>query len=515
MKMDDSASTPQIPSTGITFSAIALLSILALSTNLYLSLLKNQALYESKLNSIKQQVNISFEQSVSQLNSQFSLLIDHYKNMPTHISAMRENRRTDLYNLTINDYRALRQKEPHLYVMHYFDTKNITILRMHKPQSFGDDLSKIRPIVAHVNRTQSQANGFEVGKNGITYRVTTPVFDNQNNHIGALEFGIKLDYFVEHLSKWFDLRSQVLVKSTSLKNLSFKDQYKNQQREHTIIYEDGLFKNNFEKAKIKDNIYHYKNKTYLLIDNIELRSFDGNPIVKFNLLKDVTQFYEHHNNQVQFQIYFNLIVFLLFLFALYWILNNYKNHFIKVILKLKKSELKQQFFKESSEKDDLTGALNRRSWNLQLTRFLNDTEPKDKIQNAILFFDVDHFKDVNDKHGHLVGDNVLQQLSKVVKQEFRAHDNLYRWGGEEFCLLLPNTTLKQAEIKAEHLRKCVENSNWPENIKITISLGVTQIQANDTLTSIQNRMDHLMYQAKSNGRNCYVSDNTTEQHNSY
>lgn len=505
---ENSHSENQIPSTGIIFTIIALLSTLALATNLYMSLLQNDNLYQYKLNAVQQQVETSFEQTVSQLNTQFGLIIAHYKNMPTHINAMRENRRIDLYKYSINDYRHLRQTQPHLFVMHYFDTKNVTILRMHKPQSFGDDLTKIRPIVAHVNRTQIQASGFEPGKNGITYRITTPVFDSDNNHVGALEFGITLDYFVKQFANWFDLESQVLVKTETLKNLSYNTAFK-QQGNFSIIYEDEVFKDNQIQADNENSIIHIGNKTYLLINNIMLDTFDNQPIVRFNLLSDITPFYERHNKQIQFEIFFNLIVLLLFLISLYWILNNYKKQVIHTIEKLKISEFKQQYFKESSEKDDLTGALNRRSWNLQLARFLRDKEPTEKTNSALLFFDIDHFKSVNDNYGHLLGDQVLQQLSAIVQHEFRANDHFYRWGGEEFCLLLEDVSLSQAEDKAEHLRETVIRSDWPEKIEITISLGVTQIKEYDNLKSLEERMDELMYQAKSAGRNCYVSDSTS------
>lgn len=487
------------PNTFLIYASLALLSTLAFATNLYFSLQQNQYLYDHKLALIKDQAQSCFAKSEKHLSTQFSLLISHYKQMPNYINAIKNHEREKLYALSLPDYKNLRSIQPHLYVMHYFDENNTTILRMHKPQSYGDDLTKIRPIVAYVNRNKTQASGFEAGKNGVTYRITTPLSDLENNHIGVLEFGINLDYFIEDFAQRFNVESEVLVKTDSLKNLTYDFSYKTRD-EYTIFYQDASFTDIEQQAN--KNIINKEGKTFLVIPNIYLNSFDGKPLVKFNFLKDITTFHQYHQQNIQTFILLNLLTLTLFLISLYWILRTYKQRILNATQALKVSENRQQLFKKHSEKDSLTGALNRRAWQKDLRKLINQTPAN---QHAIIFLDIDHFKRVNDDYGHLVGDKVLKQLTQNIKHKFRAHDQFYRWGGEEFALILEDMSLEQGIQKAEEIRKNIELGQWPENLMITASIGITSIKEGDTVEALQTRMDELMYQAKSNGRNRCVS----------
>ena len=489
-----------IPKTYLIYASLALLSTIVFLINLYFSLQQNQHLYDNKLALIKEQAHIDFSKSEKYLNTQFELLISHYKQMPVYIDAIKNNQRQKLYELSLPDYKNLRSIQPHLYVMHYFDTNNKTILRMHKPQSYGDDLSKIRPIVAFVNHNKIQASGFEGGKNGITYRITTPLFDQQNDHIGVLEFGINLDYFIEEFAQRFNVKSEVLVKTDSLDNLTYKTSFKT-RGEYTVFYQDPELINRHLQSD--EQIWQKDNKTYLVIPNISLNSYDGQAFVKFNFLKDITEFHQYRQQQIQSFILLNLVTLTIFLISLYFILRSYKNRILHATKALKNSENRQQYFKNHSEKDSLTGALNRRSWQKDLRKLIHQAPFN---QHGIIFLDIDHFKQINDECGHLIGDKVLQQLTKSIKNQFRVHDQFYRWGGEEFALILKNVSLEQTLLKAEEIRKNIEQNHWPENLKITVSIGVTTIRTDDSIEALQTRMDELMYQAKSKGRNCCVSD---------
>ena len=122
---------------------------------------------------------------------------------------------------------------------------------------------------------------------------------------------------------------------------------------------------------------------------------------------------------------------------------------------------------------------------------------------SIIFFDIDHFKKVNDTYGHKMGDFVLIELAKLVSQHIRSSDIFGRWGGEEFLLILPETPIDKAEKLAEKLRKIVENYDF-DGLSITISLGVTGYTKGDDSNSIMMRVDKLLYKAKELGRNKVV-----------
>ena len=121
---------------------------------------------------------------------------------------------------------------------------------------------------------------------------------------------------------------------------------------------------------------------------------------------------------------------------------------------------------------------------------------------SLIMLDIDHFKKINDKYGHIVGDKVLVKLVDLLHKRQRKLDYVFRAGGEEFVLILRNTGLQQAISLAENLRKNVEEMELLEGEKITISLGVAEYQTGETEVEWLNRADELLYEAKNSGRNC-------------
>ncbi len=123
--------------------------------------------------------------------------------------------------------------------------------------------------------------------------------------------------------------------------------------------------------------------------------------------------------------------------------------------------------------------------------------------SCLLLLDIDHFKAINDTFGHNAGDEVLIAVGHSIKSRLREYDFLWRWGGEEFLILLPNTGLKQAVTVAEDLRKCVASLSI-DNIDqrtITISVGVSTLQPNESSHHSVARVDEMLYRAKAGGRN--------------
>ena len=158
--------------------------------------------------------------------------------------------------------------------------------------------------------------------------------------------------------------------------------------------------------------------------------------------------------------------------------------------------------KDAAQRDPLTGAWNRR----QFESFLADAHAQVTRYGhpySLLLIDVDHFKSVNDRFGHDVGDKVLVKLCDTLTSRMRETDNLCRWGGEEFIILLPQTSLENGHALAENLRQTVNQLSIPplESISISISIGVAQFKTQDKIEQVIKRADEALFRAKANGRN--------------
>jgi diguanylate cyclase (GGDEF)-like protein/PAS domain S-box-containing protein len=150
--------------------------------------------------------------------------------------------------------------------------------------------------------------------------------------------------------------------------------------------------------------------------------------------------------------------------------------------------------------DTLTGIFNRLKFNELL-----DIEIRGAMRYrhplSMIMFDIDHFKSINDTYGHLIGDAVLKEIAGLVAGNIRNVDVFARWGGEEFVILSPDSSLKAVSQVAEKLRKLIEVSSFSSPCKVTVSFGLAEFKEDDVANSFLNRADAALYRAKSFGRN--------------
>ncbi len=155
--------------------------------------------------------------------------------------------------------------------------------------------------------------------------------------------------------------------------------------------------------------------------------------------------------------------------------------------------------------DPLTGAFNRRHFMEELHREMGRGN-RYAVPFSLIMLDIDHFKVVNDRFGHETGDRVLKGLVKLIRERIRTLDVLARWGGEEFLIMLVNTTLPQAVHLAEALLEELRTWPFPEIGLLTASFGVAQYRDRESTDALLTRVDDLMYQAKQKGRALVVHD---------
>ena len=154
--------------------------------------------------------------------------------------------------------------------------------------------------------------------------------------------------------------------------------------------------------------------------------------------------------------------------------------------------------------DGLTKLYNSRSFYSQLELEV-DRYNRYKHPLSLLLLDIDNFKEFNDNFGHLEGDKVLVRFSQIIKSCLRTNDSAYRYGGEEFTVILPETNGDEAKTVAQRIRSSLETEKFKpipdRNAKITISIGVTQYFPKEELSAFIRRADKAMYLSKKNGRN--------------
>ena len=166
-------------------------------------------------------------------------------------------------------------------------------------------------------------------------------------------------------------------------------------------------------------------------------------------------------------------------------------------------EIKNQELERLAKTDFLTGLYNRICLDEIL---LHEHQRFERYQSVfgLILIDLDYFKEINDNHGHLTGDQVLVEISKLLKLHCRSVDTVARWGGEEFLIVTPETNQQGLKVIAENLRESIECHSFPTSIRVTASIGITTCRKGDSVERLISRVDKALYEAKDSGRNSVV-----------
>jgi len=218
---------------------------------------------------------------------------------------------------------------------------------------------------------------------------------------------------------------------------------------------------------------------------------------KDNTIENITKRY--YNKETDYSLIIKIFIGIFFIVAIIIYHNRKLFRANKQLFQL------QQELKEQAHRDPLTNLYNRRYFSEVAVNMIS-LKKREKQDIGIIMLDIDKFKLVNDTYGHGIGDDVLKDLASLLLKHTRASDIVARVGGEEFIILLPNTSLEESVSIANKLRKLIENSQIKiddkNSLNFTISLGVTKVLENDTkIDTFLNRADEALYKAKESGRN--------------
>ncbi|MEK6945379.1 MAG: GGDEF domain-containing protein [Nanoarchaeota archaeon] len=154
--------------------------------------------------------------------------------------------------------------------------------------------------------------------------------------------------------------------------------------------------------------------------------------------------------------------------------------------------------------DEKTGLYNHKFFETELEMEIEKAK-RDQQKLSLIITDIDFFKKINDKYGHIKADELLAQLAKVLQKQVRKSDVIARFGGEEFFILLPETNFEKAKRLSSRLKNAIHSDNFLKKHGLTVSGGITQFRKNDSKKSFKSRADKALYEAKKNGRDRFVA----------
>ncbi|OHW63269.1 putative diguanylate cyclase YdaM [Andreesenia angusta] len=416
--------------------------------------------------------------------------------------ATRDRLRKELYGYLQKDYVFSTEYDFRQLHFHFPDTTSF--LRMHEPEKYGDNLGEVRESIRIVNEEKRYVKGFEEGKIYNGYRFIYPLSYN-GQHVGSVEVSISFDALASVLSELYDRDYFFAVKKDVVTNTLFKEELENYTESffsedylfdlglleseskvlalktvEMIMDESGDISYELEQGEKFGVLSEYGGQDYIL-NFLPIENISGKVVAYFISLSGDTDLFHIKTEYIQRTVHINVIILLLFFVFVMHIRNISQLETISYV-------------------DNLTKIYNRHKF-LELAESELSRSIRYGSDLSFILFDLDHFKKVNDTYGHNEGDLVLRKVAKIVSANLRKTDIFARWGGEEFIVLLPETSLENAYTTAEKIRQAVECQQFGKVKKLTISLGVSTVYNCKNLLASIDLADKALYESKQNGRN--------------
>lgn len=386
-------------------------------------------------------------------------------------------------------------------------------LRVHQPHLFGDIIERKSALEAQ--RQGRIASGLEMGPLGLfTLRVVSPWRDSANQLIGYIELGMEIDQTLVELQQIAGYDFLMLIDKKNLDKDKWLSGMKSIGRavdwdrfdSHVIIGKTAaatdevldLYRRDvLTKPPVETTIKVTEENRTFAFDESPLRDLSGLTLGKIVIVRDVT------TAELTQRYLILRVVLILFLVwgALMLLARRVVN---QVYERLHATERQREEFKRRARRDPLTGLFNHVSIYHRLSTAMTRSKTED-VPLAVLMFDIDHFKQINDTHGHTAGDEVLRRVARVLLHAVRPEDSVGRYGGEEFAVVLPGMGGEAALLVAERIRGEIEHLALEFDgtaVPVTISGGLAMASEEDnTPESLVARADRAMYAAKTAGRN--------------
>ena len=444
-------------------------------------------------------------------------LIENLKKFNTNISETEKNKiRKEIYNDFLEIYSSL--KSVGVLQFQFVNGYGYSILRMHKPDKYGDKISNFRYSIKKALRCEKAVYGFEKGKSFPGYRNVMPLYDKEKKFVGVIDISFSPELIQKNLAQIGKIHSHFLINEKVFKEIKWNldnKRYKYVKSLENDSYLRFVDISNDEhhfhhlnkyiksiKSKIKEDMSKHKEfSLYIDIDNkIVIVSF----IPIKNLKNEVVAYIVSYvNSPIIKNLIFDYIilnvVLILIIMLLYYIF--YKGFVHQNELKKEKEK-----YKLLAEYDPLTKLPNRNLLYMRLHQAKSRANRNNK-KFAVMFIDLDNFKNINDSHGHKEGDRVLVAITKIIKNIVRKEDTIARFGGDEFVLIIEDLeNIKDVSIIA---KKIIEKVKEPldfgyRKYYVGTSIGISLYPDDtDDIHELIKYSDTAMYKAKKSGKNTF------------
>jgi diguanylate cyclase (GGDEF)-like protein len=394
--------------------------------------------------------------------------------------------------------------------LHFHLANGDSFLRMHSPEKYGDNLLDIRKSIEIVHETQEYVAGFEEGRIYNGYRFVYPLF-LKDEFLGSVEVSMSVSSAVEVFSKLYPNTDLFFIMNKSaVEKKVFKDQMGNYMDScissdyyfDKQVYMQSLRLNRMFTCEGEENIFESIKKvievkmeteeSFSIVKNYKGRYY----VIMFHSFRNIGGEHvgyligvqEDKKYQAVYKDYYIELILITMIVAIFLVaLYNYNKN--------------QKKLEELSTTDYLTKLYNRLKF-MEFAEYELIKNIRYRTPFTILILDIDYFKKINDEYGHNEGDAVLVKMATVLKELMRKTDIVARWGGEEFICILTNTERQNAMIVAEKIRKKVEESDFGNIGKVTVSMGIYEKKDEDVkIEEIIDNADSALYMAKGTGRN--------------
>ena len=414
----------------------------------------------------------------------------------------KDKNRLELKRMVDSLYSNITKYEFRQLHFHLPDTESF--LRMHKPSTYGDKLESVRETVRITNLNKTVSIGFEEGRIFNGFRYVYPLF-YKDKHAGSVEISISFGAVIKSLEELFDKKYIFILKKEIVDEKVFSNEKSNYEpfcinsnymldiavnRKEMCNFNRDNFLNNSgiskfgKKLDLNTDFIHpvTDNSFNLLFTATKLFNFSKKHAGYIISIETPEEFLYIKNNTLGLIIISGIIILLLYILIQY-----------HIWVKIK--------FEEMAMHDKLTSLYNRHMF-LEIFRQTLTRMKRSSDNSVIIMADIDHFKKLNDNFGHNTGDAVLKDVAGIIKNSIRESDILCRWGGEEFIILLPGTTLANGRNIAEKIRANIEKTDFSISSDVTCSFGVAEFSDRESeIKEIIEKADKMLYKSKNNGRN--------------